>query len=247
MKRRIFTSSVLALGLIGPGCSAPERVAPPPPAGTSGWVAPPMIETVERRRAGLLVRGRMAPLGRIVLRGPGNTAYAAGADDQGRFELRVAPPAADALFVVEARIGQDAAPSPYRMLASLDPAGPIALLAPGAPSRRLDPAGALDVVDSDGRALLASGRARPGTAVTISVGGGGVTQARAGADGRWTLMLAAPGDAPTDIVVAGRRYGYPGSGPAGDGLVVERLEGGWRSSWSLSSASRQTSWFPNAG
>lgn len=251
MKRPIFASGALvpAMALIvggaGSGCSAPERAAQPPTAGTGGWVSPPMIESVERGRVSLIVRGGMAPLGRVVLRSAGDTAYAAGADERGRFELRVQPPAADALFIVETRTGQDAAPAPYRMLASRDPAGPIALLAPGAASRRLDPAGPLDVIDSDGRALLASGRTSPGAVATISVGGGPATEARAGADGRWTQTLAAPGNAATDIVVGGRRYFYPGPGD-GD-PVLERVQGGWRSSWSLSPGSRQSSWFPDAG
>jgi len=249
MKRRIFAGGMLALvtGAVA-ACSAPERAAAPEPARAAGWVTPPMIDAVERGPNSLIVRGRAAPQGRVVLRGVGETAYAAGADDQGRVELRIQPPTVDTLFVVETRNGQDAAPAPYRMLASRDPAGPIALLAAGAPTRRLDRAGALDVIDSDGRALLASGRAQPGTAVSVSVGSGAATQVLAGEDGRWSLMLAAPGGAAADVTVAGRLYRYPGPGTAtSEGLTLEPVESGWRASWGLSPASRQSSWFPAAG
>lgn len=246
MKRRNFTGGALLLGLIGGACTAPRREAAPAAGEAGGWVAPPVIEAVERGPASLVVRGRMAPLGRMVVRGAGDVAYAAGADDRGRFELRVAAPATDALFVVETRVGQEAAPAPYRLLISRDPAGPVALLAPGAASRRLDRGGALDVVDSDGRAVLISGRAGAGDRVPVSVGDDEVIEAEAGPDGRWSLMRGAAGDRPAEIVVAGRRYLYPGPGPIGGGLVVERVDDGWRSSWSLSPDSRQSSWFPTA-
>ncbi len=245
MKRRIFTGGMLALVIGAAGCSAPEGLTAPEPARSGGWVTPPMIDSVARGPTSLIVRGRAAPMGRVVLRGAGETAYAAGADDQGRVELRIQPPAVDTLFVVETRNGQDAAPAPQRLLVSRDPAGPIALLAAGAPTRRLDRDGALDVVDSDGRALLASGRAAPGTSVSVAVGGGAATEALTGDDGRWSLMLAASGGAPVDITVAGRRYRYPGPGAAPtEGFALEAVEGGWRASRRLSPASRQSSWFP---
>lgn len=246
MKRRIFTGGMLAIfsGAVA-GCSAPERAAAPEPGRAAGWVTPPMIDTVERGPNSLIVRGRAAPQGRVVLRGAGETAYAAGADDRGRVELRIQPPTVDTLFVVETRHGQDAAPAPQSLLVASDPAGPIALLAAGAATRRLDRAGALDVIDSDGRALLASGRAAPGTPVSVAVGGGAATEALTADDGRWSLMLAAPGGAPVEISVAGRLYRYPGPGPGpAEGFALEAVEGGWRASRRLSSASRQSSWFP---
>ncbi len=252
MKRRIFAGGVVALitGMAA-ACSSPERAAAPEAASGSAragdWVTPPLIDSVERGRGDLIVKGSAAPLGRVVLRGAGETAYAAGADDRGRVELRIQPPAADTLFVVETRTGQDAAPAPQRLLVAKDPAGPIALLAAGAPTRRLDPAGALDVIDGDGQALLASGRAPPGTTVSVAVGGGAAIETRVGEDGRWTLLLDAPGGAATDVTVEGRLYRYPGPGPAtSDGFALEAVQGGFRASWRLSASSRQSSWFPNA-
>jgi hypothetical protein len=253
MKRRIFTGGMLALVMGVAGCSEPEGGAareaasePGPGSDRAGsWVTPPTIDSVERSPSSLMVRGHAAPLGRVVLRGAGETAYAAGADDRGRVELRIQPPTADTLFVVETRDGQDTAPAPQRLLVSRDPAGPVALLAAGTPTRRLDRAGALDVIDSDGRALLASGRAAPGAMVSVAVGGGAATEALTADDGRWSLMLAAAGGAAVDVTVAGRTYRYPGPGLAPtEGFLLEAVEGGWRASWRLSPGSRQSSWFP---
>jgi len=249
MKRRIFVIGMTALTALcgAAACSpAPEGRAPEAQLG-AGWVKPPQIETVERTGSGLSVRGRAAPQGRVVLRAAGGTAYAVGADANGRFDLQVRSPANDTLFMVETQDGQDASPAPYQMLVSRDPAGPTALLSPGAPTRRLDPAGPLDVVDSDGHALLASGRAAPGSSVAVSVAGREPVQVRVGADGRWRLALTSEGAGAAEIVVAGRRYAYPG--PAlgrggGEGLAMVSNPQGWSVSWPVEPRSRQGSWFP---
>ncbi|QTC92024.1 hypothetical protein [Brevundimonas goettingensis] len=252
MKRRIFVIGMTVLaGLGGVACSpAPQGRAPEAQA-AAGWVTPPQIEAVERTAAGLTVRGRAAPQGRVVLRAAGGTAYAVGADANGRFDLQVRSPANDTLFLVETQDGQDASPAPYRMLVSHDPAGPTALLSPGAPTKRLDPAGPLDVVDSDGHALLASGRATAGSSVAVSVAGRAPTQVRVGADGRWSLVLTNEGAGAAEIVVAGRRYAYPGpalgaggGAGGGDGLAMVSNPQGWSVSWPVPPRSRQGSWFP---
>lgn len=249
MKRRIFAICMTALAVLGgvAACSpAPEGRAPEAQLG-AGWVSPPQIESVERTASGLSVRGRAAPQGRVVLRAAGGTAYAVGADANGRFDLQVRSPANDTLFMVETQDGQDASPAPYQMLVSRDPAGPTALLSPGAPTRRLDPAGPLDVVDSDGHALLASGRAAPGSTVAVSVAGRDPVQAHVGADGRWSLALTSEGAGAAEIVVAGRRYAYPGpvmGSGSGGGLAMVSNPQGWSVSWPVEPRSRQGSWFP---
>lgn len=255
MKRRIFANAIagpsaliltVALASLGAGsCSQPvEGKAPAAQAG-SGWVMPPQIESVERTPSGLQVRGRAGPQGRVVLRSIGGTAYAVGADDKGRFDLQIRAPATDTLFLVEAQNGQEASPAPYQMLVSHDPNGPIALLSSGAASRRMGRAGPLDVVDSDGHALLASGRAQPGSTVSIAAAGRPALQVRAGADGRWTVTLTSEGAGPVDILVAGRRYAYPG--PELDDsstLAVVSNPQGWTVSRPVPPRSRQASWFP---
>jgi hypothetical protein len=255
MKRRILAIGMATLVATAgvTACSpAPEGRGPTPQdGGGSGWVAPPQIESVGRTAAGLSVSGRAAPQGRVVLRAAGGTAYAVGADAGGRFDLQVRAPANDTLFMVETQNGQDASPAPYQMLVSRDPAGPTALLAAGAPTRRLDRAGPLDVVDSDGHALLASGRAAPGSTVAVSVAGREPVQVRVGTDGRWSRTLTTEGAGAADIVVTGRHYAYPGpvlgsggAGASGGGLAIVSNPQGWSVSWPVAPRSRQGSWFP---
>lgn len=257
MKRRIFAigiaaprgfAVVLALATLGvASCSRPEQGKAPQAQARSGWVTPPLIESVDRTASGLLVRGRAAPQGRVVLRAAGGTAYAIGADDRGRFDLQIRAPATDTLFMVEAQNGQEASPAPYQMLVSRDPAGPTALLSSGAPTRRMGRAGPLDVVDSDGHALLAAGRAVPGSSVAVSAAGRPPVQVETGRDGRWNVTLTSEGAGPAEIVVAGRRYAYPGPGLAkggGEGLAVVSNPQGWSVSWAVPPHSRQGSWFP---
>ena len=255
MKRRIFAigasirpafAAMAVLASLGAAsCSRPEEGKTPQLQAGSSWVTPPMIESVERTTAGLRVQGKAAPQGRVVLRAAGGTAYAIGADDRGRFDLQIRAPATDTLFLVEAQNGQEASPAPYQMLVSHDPAGPIALLSAGAPTRRMGGSGALDVVDSDGHALLASGRAAPGSSIAISVDGRAPLQARTGRNGRWSVTLTSEGAGPADIVVAGRHYSYPGPAlgdSAGVGIAANAV--GWSVSWPIPPRSRQASWFP---
>lgn len=255
MKRRIFANAIaarsaliltVALAGLGAGsCSQPEeRKATTAQAGPS-WVMPPQIESVERTSSGLQVRGRASPQGRVVLRSVGGIAYAVGADGRGRFDLQIRAPATDTLFLVEAQNGQEASPAPYQMLVSHDPNGPIALLSSGAATRRMGRAGPLDVVDSDGHALLASGRATPRSMVSVSAAGRPALQARVGADGRWNVTLTSEGAGPADIIVAGRRYTYPGPALGDTGaLAIVSNPQGWSVSWPIPPKSRQGSWFP---
>lgn len=235
----VGAAAMIALG----ACSAPAQqpVLTPPEAST--WVTTPMIKAAERARDGLILRGVTAPSGRVVVRASGGVAYATSADGQGRFVLRIDPPATDTLFVVETQNGQEAAPAPYRLLMTRDPNGPIALLTPGGPSLRLDRAGPLDVIDSDGRARLASGRVAPRGTVALTVNDGAELDLRAGPDGRWVAPMAEA----SSVSVGGRRY----EGPAQVGvsasapLTVTAASGGSLVVWSTTRGAAQSSWFPD--
>ena len=239
MKRPIASTLLAVAALIVAGCgepATPEAEAAP----ESDWVMSPEIDTVASNGRELIVRGHASPLGRVVVSGAGDLAYAVGADDQGVFELRVPRPAKDTLFVVEARVGQEGFPAPYRLLIGADPHAPIALLAVGAPTRRLDVGIGLDAVDTDGRAALVSGRAAPDAEVVIE----GSVERTATADetGRW--RLAGSGDGTTPIRVGGVGYS-PQPGGASQPDILERAGAGWRIAWSTSSGGRQSTWFPD--
>lgn len=249
MKRAIWTDlKRRGRGLVGgatlaalAACSAPDRQPAEALAGASAWVMTPTVQRADRTNDGLILRGMTGPSGRVVVRAAGGVAYATGADDQGRFVLRIAPVASDTLFVVETQNGQEAAPAPYRLLITRDPAGPIALLTPGGPSHRLDMTGPLDVIDSDGRATIASGRAIPGADIQVALDGETARDLKAGPDGRWVASM--DGSA---ITVGGRSYVRPVGATAGEGAMrVISVTGGRLVVWSTSAKTAQSSWFPD--
>lgn len=245
MKRRIVALIVASAGLGVSGCSNdadPSRAANPPSAALA-WDQPPRIDGVVRQGEAVIVRGTAGPGSRVVLRGMDGSATAAAADGQGRFEIRLAVPAGDVLLTPEVQNGEVGAPSPERLV--ILTGGPIALLSPGEPARRLDPAGPLDAVDADGLVMVLGGRvagAQP--AVTIDGAAMPVTASRAG---RWRLTANAVGAAP--ITVNGRDYLFPGAGAQASGaggFGVTRAGSGWRVDWSIPPSARQSTWLPDA-
>ena len=239
MKRRIASTFAVAAGLLAAGCGPSEQPEAEATLQTR-WVMPPEIDAVAAAGRELIVQGQASPLGRVVVSGAGDLAYAVGADAEGRFELRVPRPAQDTLFQVEARVGQEGFPAPYRLLIGADAKAPIALLAIGAPTQRLDPGPGLDAVDSDGRAAFISGRA-PARAQVVIEGEGGRT-VTADETGRW--RLAGSGAGGGAIRIAGVTYRPALGGTARPG-VLERAGDGWRIDWASPGGGRQSTWFPD--
>ncbi len=242
MKRPIVQTLIFAAALIVAACGErPAPAASQAPA-NNGWVMPPVIDAVTPAGSDLKLSGHASPLGRVVISGPGNQAYAVGADQDGRFDLRIPRPSRDTLFTVEARVGQLGYPAPYRLLVAADPAGPIGLLSVGAPARRLDSAGPLDALDSDGSSSLLSGRGGPDAVVEVEVGAPHTV--RTGPDGRWSLALAS---VRASAIRLGSVVYAPPSGAALVEGVLERAGAGWRITWSTPGGGRQTTWFPDRG
>lgn len=219
------------------GCQAPSSGRDDASAEPSAWLRPPQIDTVRREGGSAIVSGRADPGARVVLRGEGGAAFAAAADREGRFVVRVAETGGNLFLTPEVQNGQDAAASPDRL--ALLSSGASALLRAGGPTWRLDgPAGRLDVVDSDGRALVASGRAAGDQDVVVTVSGR-IVHPNADAVGRWALMLP-PGIA--SISVNGVDYRLPDWGGSGAASVDE----GRMIEWSAPDGARQKSWMPSA-
>lgn len=242
-----MVAAVAAILSLLAGCSG-ER-AESPKAGRSvapsvgAWLSPPRIGSVTAAGSDLMIRGLTSPGGRVVLRSPVGEAFAASADAEGRFELRMPRPAGDRLLTPEIQNGEDAAPAPERLL--ILSGGPVALLRPGGASLRLDRGAPLESIDSDGSSLLASGRARAGARVVVDLGRGPQT-VTADATGRW-VSHAVEGGGPVVVTVDGASFAYPGSGGGGGAsLTVEPAGAGWRAVWALPSGARQASWFPQA-
>lgn len=245
MKRAILSMAAAVLAGGAAACS------PNPPEQTAGdaqaareWARPPVIERVTRAGSTLAVSGVADPGARVVLRGDDGAAFAATADSRGGFEIRVPAPAGHLLLRAETQVGQDAAPSPDRLLVLAAGQGPIAVLRPGGATRRLDAAPVLGAIDSDGRMRLASGRVPAGTAAVEVQSGGETVRVVPDAEGQWSVILTAR-DGPDHIRVAGRDFPWPGEAGGSPQPAVERLETGWRIRWTGPGGSGQTTWLPD--
>lgn len=223
--------------------SQPEAGAGPGEAEGGDWMATPRITSVTSQSSGgVLVRGEAAPGARVILSGGDGAVMAAGSDARGRFELHVGASAFGQVLTPEIQIGQSTTPGPQRLFLAGEGGALAALLIDGGPSLRLTPGPALDALDGDGRGLIASGRAEPGQKVVVRAGGG-TAEAVADARGRWIAVVPMVGDRAVGVQVDGRVFRYPGPGTPAD--EAERAGGGWRTTRALSSAARQTTWFPD--
>ena len=235
----------LAVAVLG-GCTpAPVEKTSTRAVAGSGWTRPPVIDAARRAPAGLVFSGAAEPGARVVLRSDSGAAYAAVANDTGRFEIRMVTPPGDTLFRTETQVGQDAAPSPDRLLILAGGRGPIAIIRSGGPTRRLDPAPGLGAIDSDGRLRLASGRTSTSDRPVQVVAGGETMPVTPGADGRWSLVMG-PTPGADQVRVDGVPFDWPGDGASGEGLIVERAGRGWRVGWSGPAGARQSTWLPDA-
>ncbi|WP_449253000.1 hypothetical protein [Brevundimonas naejangsanensis] len=243
--QKLTLAAFLSLTVAGCG-SPPQPPEEPKQADQENWAAAPHIDKVtlqgSRQGSGVVVSGQAPPGARVILSNALGEAMAAGADSHGRFELPVGREALGHVLTPEIQIGQTPTPGPERLFLAGDGAIVAALLIDGGPSRRLTDGPALDAVDGDGRALLASGRAKPGQRVEVK-SEGETAVAVADEAGLWTTPLSRVSDRAVQIEVAGERYAYPGPGPATG--RAERAGQGWRVTRALSDAARQTSWFPD--
>lgn len=241
MKRAILSMAAAVLA----GCSPnpPEQAAGDARAARE-WARPPVIERVERTGSILAVSGVADPEARVALRGDDGAAFAATADSRGGFEVRIPAPVGHLLLGAETQVGQDAAPSPDRLLVLAAGQGPIAVLRPGGATRRLDAAPVLGAIDSDGRMRLASGRVPAGTETVEVQSGGETVQVVPDTQGQWSVILTAR-DGPDHIRVAGRDFTWPGEAGGSQELAVERMDAGWRIRWTGPGGSGQTTWLPD--
>ncbi|NBB61410.1 hypothetical protein GVN18_19210 [Pseudomonas sp. ODNR1LW] len=243
MKRRINAMVFLAAALVAGagGCSRDGDSQPRPkdPSAASAWARPPQVEAAVRDGASIVVGGRAGPDARVVLRGADGSATAVAADSMGRFEMRLASGAGDTRLTPEVQVGEDSAASP-ETLVLIRNGGPIVLLAAGQPTRRLDGNGVLDAVDSDGAALILSGR-KVGNPPQVLIGGAR-TAVTVGRGGLW--RATAPVGGPALIEVDGVRFSFPGGAPQSD-FVPVRSGQGWRLTWPSGAGGRQTVWLPD--
>ncbi|WP_312597723.1 hypothetical protein [Brevundimonas sp.] len=245
MKRRISVTIVAGLAASSLALSACSRsdggVAGPAGAEkASPWVRPPMIDGVMRDGPVLIVRGAADPNARVVLRAADVAAVAVNADAAGRFELRLPPLQGDVRLTPEVQVGEDAAISPETLVVIQGGAGPVALIAAGQPTVRLDGSGVLNAVDSDGSTLVVSGPAGP-KAPIVTIGGAEANAAPA-PQGQWRAMVGRAGG--VAITVDGQTFDYPGDAGNG-GFTISRAGQGWRIVWHVAPGGHQSAWLPD--
>lgn len=245
MKRQIISGLMLGLGLGAAACSPGAAPKVEPEARQDAWIQPPAIQAVARGTGSLVFSGAAEPGVRVVLRAEDGQAYAAAADAQGRFDIRMVPPAGHLMLRPEAQQGEDAAPSPEVLLIVDGGRGPIALLRGGAPARRLDDGPALGAIDSDGRLAVASGRTE-GQAPSVAMGGAAEARAVGQGQGRWTSILGTPPSGGATVRVGGETYAWPGDMGRSEGARVERAGEGWSIGWPGPAGGWQTTWLPDA-
>lgn len=244
MKRRIVVSlAVLAAALAG--CSqAPQEGQARAQAAPAGWSQPPRVQSVDVTPAGLVIRGQAGPEARVVLRGAAGDAQAVSADTQGRFELTLPASATSALFSLAVQTGEETAVAPERLAVLDGGRGPIAVLSAGEASVRLDRAGPLGAVDSDGAAMILSGPIAGGRAPAVALDGQALPEPiRAGVS--WRIDAPAT-SGPRRITLDDTAFLYPGSGGAREPFSAERAGEGWRIGWGTPQGGYQTTWLPDA-
>ncbi|QYF87722.1 hypothetical protein [Brevundimonas sp. PAMC22021] len=180
----------------------------------------------------------------MVLRGAAGDAQAVSADAQGRFELTAPTPAAAALFSLAVQTGEETAVAPERLVVLDGGRGPIAVLSAGEASVRLDRAGPLGAVDSDGAAMILSGLLAGGRAPAVALDDQPLADAiRAGAIWRIDAPAAS---GPRRITLGDRTYLYPGVARVTESFLAERAGEGWRIGWGTPQGGHQTTWLPDA-
>lgn len=212
-----------------------------------GWTTPPRIEAVSLNGRQAVIAGAASPEARVVLRGDGGEIYAVNADNSGRFELSVSMDNPSLVLIPEVQQGQDAIKGPQRLVIVAE-AGLAVIQTDGGGSQRLTPGPALDAIDSDGRALVASGRGVAGETVRISVPGHFETAVKVGDDLRWSTGLTGVGGQGFALNVNSQVFAYPGPGALLKGDENQRFEvygSGWRITRRIGDRAFLASWFPN--
>ena len=225
---------------------APQQTpnAQPPEEVSRGWSRTPQINLVRRDGGDLVFSGLAESGARVVLRNEADAAFAAVADDRGRFEIRMAAPRGDLWLRPETQTGQTAAVSPDLLVIIAGGQGPIVLLRPGAATRRLAAAPALGAIDSDGRTRRLSGRTTTESpSLEIAVDGAPLV-VMPDTQGRWNAVTT-PDASFRTVAVANQVFTWPGDGVRSAARSVERAGDGWRIHWPMDGG-YQTVWLPDS-
>lgn len=246
MRPVLLQATIMATAVALAACTpAPRQTeeATPPEDAARGWSRTPRIDQVRRDGDDLVFTGVAESGARVVLRNDADAAFAAVADVEGRFEIRMAAPGGELWLRPETQMGQVAAVSPDLLLIIAGGQGPIVLLRPGAATRRLDRAPALGAIDSDGRIRRLSGRTTPGIAHLVIEVDGAPLAIMPDAQGRWNAVTV-PETAFQTVIIDGQSFSWPGEGAQATARSVERAGAGWRIHWPMDGG-HQVVWAPD--
>lgn len=244
MKRYLHLKSVatavmmLALPLAGCGSDAGERN--PQGEASVGWPQPPSVSNVawNGNLAGL--SGVAAPSARVVFSGERGEAYAVTADQEGHFKLWIEVPQSGLLLNPRVQVGQVGVEGQGVLFLASDPKPVAAILFSGEGAYRLDGNGPLDSVDSDGSAMIITGRKTSDRAISLNVGGQNIPVV-ANEDGRWAVV-ATSGSGPVNIVLDGVTYRFEVSAKQAEPRF--HSESGWVIRRNVGGEAVQTTWLP---
>lgn len=160
----------------------------------SGYLAPPMPDSVQAAGEGWRLSGT-APAGSMVrLATPTGEALNASADARGRWAIMLGRAAEARIFGLSATIKGRSVQSEGYLLVT--PKGEAAVLRSGSGARRIDPphGQGLRAIDFDrGGGLEISAAAAPGATVILRLDGRQVAEGRADASGRYAASLPTAG------------------------------------------------------
>lgn len=244
MKRYLHLKSVatavviLALPLSGCGSEAGEGKLQD--EASVGWPQPPSVSEVVWNGSLAGLSGVAAPAARVVFSGERGEAYAVTADQEGRFMLWIEVPQGGLILNPRVQVGQVGVEGQGVLFLASDPVPVAAILFSGEGAYRLDGKGPLDSVDSDGSAMIVTGRKVSDRAISLNVGGQSIP-VTPNDDGRWAVV-ATPGGGPVDIALDGMSYRFGGSMQGTETRF--HSESGWVIRRNVGGRAVQTTWLP---
>jgi hypothetical protein len=256
--RRRIASGLLAAGLLA-SCGRGGDWRTPPAAeqaassGQAGYVTPPRFTAAARLGDGQIeIVGRADANAEVRLGSPDGTAYEATTDSRGAFSLAMPPATTVRLFGLSEEVRGRRIQGEGDLAVIPAPGRLAALLRAGVGAQTPGKAAAspqITAVDFDaGGGTVASGLARPGAALKLSVDGGAAVEGRADNQGRFSFPLAAAlkrgdhqllvqsasGQAQVHFTLA------PAAPIAGLPFRAERQAGDWRIDWLTPGGAAQT-------
>lgn len=245
-------AGLAALAGCGGHSPAPRAASPDAVAAEDLYLAPPSVSRAVRQGSAVVLSGQAPAAAKLRLGTPGGEALATTADRQGRWTITLPASAQPRIFGLSMAVGARQVQAQGYVL--VGPGGQAALLRSGAGALRLDPRpagriGAFDF-DRDGGAVV-SGVAPADAALSVQLDGRQAADARADAQGRYSVALPRLTAGPHRLEVKGDGFydsvAVEASPPAplADGPLRSQFSsGGLRADWMTPGGGVQSTFLP---